>query len=784
MDTSSTSLRSLIRKLQRLIRPVVTLGLTDAELLDRFARQRDEAAFTELLQRHGRMVLGVCLRILGDWHAAEDAYQATFLVLARRAGAGGWQASVGNWLYGVACRIARKERARLARRREQCLVEVDPVGATRKPDELASLLDEELSRLPDKYRAPLVLCYLEGRSNEEAARRLGWPVGTVWSHLSRGRQILRSRLERRGVALGAAALAALVGRDVATAATEALAERTSRAAIAFATGAAIEPALLSANALHLAKVGSAVMSVHRWAVVAAAVLLAAWATMQVGGGGSASPQLAATQPAPAADKKAMPARGPQRDPSADPAIRAGFLWLMKQQQGDGRWQLDMGVNNDVAATAMALLPLLAADAAREGSPAAKKFGPGVKKGLDYLVKKQNKEGIFDPLMYAQGMATQVLCEAYAQTGDPAHKKAAERGIDIIVKAQSADGAWRYAPIAGPAGDSSIAGWQCAALAAAERSGLPVPAETWKRYAGYLDQAIRPNGGYAYIGKGGEASIAPTAECLIGRLHTGWDATRPEFIRGVEWVEQQDASNVYAGYFVSLLMSRQGADAGWLNQYRATLVKTQQADGSWLKSGGWSVLMTTAFNLRSLQLHADYVPLAKAPALTDPEFDAVWKDLSAASPARAVRAMRTLTALPGRTVPLAKKELAPVKRADGKRIAELLVDLDNDAFDVRQRAEKELTGFGEGAAAELQEALKQPGKSLEFRRRLERVLEAASGQSPARMRELRTVRVLEYTATAEARKLLLDLAAGAPGAMLTKEARAALDRIEARGPATK
>jgi hypothetical protein len=190
-------------------------------------------------------------------------------------------------------------------------------------------------------------------------------------------------------------------------------------------------------------------------------------------------------------------------------------------------------------------------------------------------------------------------------------------------------------------------------------------------------------------------------------------------------------------------------------------------------------MTTALNLRCLQNHADHVPLAKVPAVTDAEFDALWRDLSSPSVPRAVRAMRTLAALSARSVLQAKKELAPVKRADAKRVAELLNDLDNDDFDVRQRSEKELTGFGEGAAAELQEALKQTGKSLEYRRRVERIHELATGQGPARTRELRTLRVLEYAATAEARKLLLELAQGAPGARRTQDARAALERIDAR-----
>jgi RNA polymerase sigma factor (sigma-70 family) len=198
--------------------PPEPAGGADADLLARFQRDGDGAAFELLLWRHGPMVMGVCRHVLRDAHAAEDAFQATFLALARKAGSIGRRESVAGWLYTVAYRVAlraRASRARLAAR------EVTPGGpwptepACRPDDgpewrELRPLLQAEVDRLPPKFRAVVVLCYLEGRTNEEAAAQLGCPKGTVLSRLARARERLRGRLSARGVTLAAAPLAFLL----------------------------------------------------------------------------------------------------------------------------------------------------------------------------------------------------------------------------------------------------------------------------------------------------------------------------------------------------------------------------------------------------------------------------------------------------------------------------------------------------------------------------------------------------------------------------------------------
>ncbi|HLN32722.1 MAG TPA: sigma-70 family RNA polymerase sigma factor [Gemmataceae bacterium] len=232
--------------------------LTDRELLERFVAQRDETAFATLVGRHGSLVLGVCRRVLRNIADAEDAFQATFLVLARKAGVVRWGDSVGNWLYQVAYRIAANARTEGARRqaRERQAARLGKTAAA--PDvelqDLCAVLDEELRRLPAKYRAPLLLCYLEGLSRGEAARQLGWSLGALKGRLERGRQFLGKRLARRGVSLSAVFLAAGLSREAVSAAVPAsLATSTLKAAVNFAAGSGPTSAGLSVEASKLAQ---------------------------------------------------------------------------------------------------------------------------------------------------------------------------------------------------------------------------------------------------------------------------------------------------------------------------------------------------------------------------------------------------------------------------------------------------------------------------------------------------------------------------------------------------
>jgi RNA polymerase sigma factor (sigma-70 family) len=233
-------LRTALRHLRRTLGAEAARGVTDAQLLERFVTQRDESAFELLVWRHERLVLGVCRRVLHNAHDAEDAFQATFLVLVRKAGSIGKRQSLASWLYKVAYRTALTQRARRARG-PQPTAELPAVAVPDEASEEAAqrevyrVLDQEVSRLPEKYRVPVVLCYLEGKAYAEAAREIGCPKGTVSIRLTRARALLRHRLARRGVTLPAGLLA-VGAAGQAAAGPAALVDATVQAGLKVAAG--------------------------------------------------------------------------------------------------------------------------------------------------------------------------------------------------------------------------------------------------------------------------------------------------------------------------------------------------------------------------------------------------------------------------------------------------------------------------------------------------------------------------------------------------------------------
>ena len=286
-------------------------GLSESDLLGRFVTTGDETAFTALVIRHGPMVLGVCRRLLRDVNDVEDAFQATFLVLARRAGAIQRGHLLAPWLHGVAHRVAVRARAKRASRnaRELTLdltVEVeDSRGASPSEElsakELRGLLDDELARLPESLRKPLVLCYLEGLTHDEAARELRWPVGTVRSRMARGRTLLRNRLARQGHSASGLAIVGNLSREIVP---RTLLEATVSAALGFTTGKI--PA--SATALALAKGVIGLMLLQKAMIVGVVVL---GATVSVAGAYGYQAQ------GPGADSKVASEPAKQKDQPGD-----------------------------------------------------------------------------------------------------------------------------------------------------------------------------------------------------------------------------------------------------------------------------------------------------------------------------------------------------------------------------------------------------------------------------------------------------------------------------------
>src|SRR5262245_24709870 len=261
---SSAQVGAVLRHIRQLAAAREDHELPDHELLERFAGHRDEAAFAALLRRHGPMVLGVCRSVLHNLHDAEDAFQAAFLLLAQKAGSIHRREAVSGWLHRVAYHLAVDAQANAARRRalEQrvaAMPSADPV-LDLSLRELRRVLNEELQRLPEDYRAPLILCGLEEKSLEEAARLLGWTREAVKGRLQRGRERLRARLRRRGLELPAGLFATTLTLNSASAQVSApLADTTLRAALKVAAGQGVVASGVSAEVAALVQGASTTM---------------------------------------------------------------------------------------------------------------------------------------------------------------------------------------------------------------------------------------------------------------------------------------------------------------------------------------------------------------------------------------------------------------------------------------------------------------------------------------------------------------------------------------------
>ncbi|MFI5457215.1 MAG: sigma-70 family RNA polymerase sigma factor [Isosphaerales bacterium] len=298
--------RAVLRQLRTLFNVGTIAELTDGQILERFATSRGEAAelaFAVLVERHGPMVLRVCRGVLADPDDQEDAFQATFLVLFKKARSLWVRDSLGPWLHQVAYRTASCARSAAARRRrhERRAAMSRQESRHEIGDELGRVLHQEIDRLPERYRVPLVLCDLEGRSHEQAARHLGWPIGTVKSRQARGRERLRDRLRRRGLAPNAGLLAAALLPDGRNALLPpALVDSTTRAVLQFVP----LPMIVRGSAASIAQGVLKSMLLTQWLKVAS-VLFVLGAT--VSGAGLLTQQGTAGDP-PRSQRKPQAAR--------------------------------------------------------------------------------------------------------------------------------------------------------------------------------------------------------------------------------------------------------------------------------------------------------------------------------------------------------------------------------------------------------------------------------------------------------------------------------------------
>jgi RNA polymerase sigma factor (sigma-70 family) len=338
-------LHTVVQFIRKIAVPRLTVDLSDRQLLEQFIDRRDQGAFAVLLQRHGPLVLSVCQRLLRNIHDSEDAFQATFLVLIRKAKSIAKHESVGSWLHGVAYRIAARARSEaiLRRVRER---KVEPAPAPDLLDEvirrdLRAMLDEEVLLLPSRCRVPFVLCYMEGKTNEEAAHLIGCPKGTVLSRLARARELLRTRLSRRGLTVSAALVTTMLSQKETSAAVSAsLVETTMKAAVIVAAGNA--PAgIVSAKVIALLEGALWAMWLSKLKTVGIMFLVGCLTcgisvlTYRIRvHAASAVPDHESKPVAASHQKASLPAKSQQEAKRAFEAAR-GYAWLVEPKEGWG-----------------------------------------------------------------------------------------------------------------------------------------------------------------------------------------------------------------------------------------------------------------------------------------------------------------------------------------------------------------------------------------------------------------------------------------------------------------
>jgi hypothetical protein len=310
---------------------------------------------------------------------------------------------------------------------------------------------------------------------------------------------------------------------------------------------------------------------------------------------------------------------------SEAAVVRGLYWLKRNQASDGRWLLDgnfkdRGTANDIAGTAFGLLPLLGAGKTHKAKD--NDFDKPIEKALGYLIRKQDRRnGNFGGGMYAHGLATIAICEAYGLTQDQNLRRPAQMAINYIVKAQHSAGGWRYSP--GQAGDTSVVGWQVMALKSAQMAGLDVPELTMKKAINYLNECCDSSEGYGYVGKGGTLTMSAVG-LLCRQYLQAWGPQNIRLIKGVEnYIKANPpgnaGKNMYYYYYATQVMHHFGGSAwkNWNVKMRESLVKSQDMTGP--NKGSWSSagdahggaggrLMITSLSLLTLEVYYRHLPL--------------------------------------------------------------------------------------------------------------------------------------------------------------------------------
>jgi RNA polymerase sigma factor (sigma-70 family) len=623
----SAPFSSVLRFLRQVARPE---GDSDDALLTRFIERGDEPAFEALVWRHGAMVLSVCQRIVRDPHLAEDGFQATFLVLARKASTIADRRCLASWLHGVAVRVSRKARGQDARRRSQLMaLQSQPKSQVERPagsDDVKPVLDEEIDRLPPRYRELVVLCYLQGKTNSEAARQLGCPEGTVFGRLARARRMLQTRLVRRGVTLSGAAVVAVLGPEAQASLSPALVAKAT--AVLAGSASASPTALTLAHEVMRTMLWTKAMKITVLTMVAG-VVVASIASIGTTVPGSGRLMARATPLRADEDKKKEEDKPKAPTPTAEEAVARSLLFLARQQEKDGSWP---GKGSEkIENTSLALLAMLGSGHTHRAQAVWVGYPKNIEVGLQYLLAKQDKAGSFDTNdLIAHAQATVAMCEAYGMTADPVLKGPAQRAINAIISAQQKSGGWIRA---GKEETVDATAWQLAALKSASMAGLDVSAEKMAKAAEFLDLCVNDKlaayanertGAHAAAPKG-KITPAATAMALRSRQLLGWGWNKPELVKSGDWLMKNLQSkdlDMPAQFFAVQVFHQLGGRgaapdnaAQWNAKMRTALLESQdsgdknaESKGSWGAGKADQRVKTTSCALLSLEVYFRHLPM--------------------------------------------------------------------------------------------------------------------------------------------------------------------------------
>jgi RNA polymerase sigma factor (sigma-70 family) len=725
--------------------------------------------------------------VLANDADAADAFQATFLVLARKAASIRKRESLGSWLHGVAYRLARKARVEAARRRAherqvEPMPPSDPMADVVWRD-LRPILDEELDKLAEKYRAPLVLCYLEGKTHEEAAQQLGWTNGTVCGRLFRARQLLRQRLTRRGLALSAGVLTTVLSQHALAAVPATLTVPTLKAGLLVAGGQTAAGSI-SSQAVFLADALMKTWFVAR-VKMAAAVLLA---LCVLGAGTSvmlweslvASPTPADKEDEPPADPGHAPATSDAllRVPGNVPVMSVAF-------SPDGRVLASGDGGRHVRLWQVATGNELTSIVAHQDEVSTVAFSPDgqvlASAGYDHTVRLWDA-ATGKPLRTIAAHADKVSALAFAPDGNLLASAGWDRQIHLwdVATGQKLrsltshrDRVWSVGfsadgqTLASGGGDKNIIIWDVAT-----GNQLSRLAES---QSAVFAVAFSPDGRLLASSENNQVVLRDVITGQEVRRIKGPQTALAYFTfspdgRTLAWTDGE--------YRVHLWEVATGADRLCLEGHRQAIASLAfAADGKRLATASsdghirlWDVAKHSQRN------HAVRGPLSVK------EMESLWTDLGSDDAAKAYGAIWVLAAVPAQAVPFLRDQLPLGPDSKGK-IAHWIAELDDDAFSVREKAAAELKKLGPAAGPALRQAMaSQP--SPEVRRRVEKLLadiDKPRGEGPSRefIRALRTLEALENMATPAAHRLLHDLAVQALDARVAHEAKLAGERLTKR-----